>query len=550
MGSDPICKNSCKQLLYVLKYISKNLELGGERAKVFMDNNYRYYDDEREIDLLDVLGRLIAKWRVILVIAIIGLLVGGIVSLTKGYSDMKRANAEAERISSQNQETILAERLLGEEDGAALKEFADKNLMNYVGIQTMYDMQKEYNEKSLYKNLDANNIAKVNLTYYVDNHYSGDSYNNLEDIIDAYKVILTSDEVCKEIIAATGLDTEPKYLRELIVIEAPAAVVNAGKGVGASIAVINSAQSATGNLSINVLFDDPKVSVEIANCLKKIVERVTGDISSSYGKVDASLQNDQLYMESDFDVMEDQNKADGKLVECYNNLLEIDKSMEGTQADYFKALVDNYNLEAEIASNGVSGQGFSYYVSKVMILIAAVAGAFVVVMFYGVLYLFDGKVKTGDELASLSHSTLLGTVLVDNDKKRKPMLFDKWAIALTDKKTMCEDSDRMLKTITASVIQYLKANNLNSVLFAGADIAHADVIDKIKGEIASAGYSVNVAIDAFDSPETVNSINDSDAVVFIGETCNSKYKKLERALSLCRLYKKSIMGTVAIQERI
>ena len=508
-----------------------------------MDNN-RYYDDEREIDLIDILGRIIAKWRTICTVGIVGLLIGAVISCTMGYINMKNSDVEAQKMSAQKAEDIALEKLLKDEKGEELKENADKSLLKYIGVKATYDMQKEYNENSLYQNMDANHIAKVNLTYYIDNHYDdANMYNNIEDIINAYRVILTSDEVCEEIISSIGLDTEPKYVRELVAIN-PKREIEADK----TNVTVMAPEKIGGNLTIDILSDNDAVSMAIADCYERIIDRVTVEDMAGYGDVEAILQNNQIYMESDFDIMKKQSKADSDLIDDYNQLQSIANSMSGAQKDYFSAILAKHNLET--IKIEAEHHGFFYYVSKTLILIAAIAAAFIAVVVYGVIYLFDGKVKTGDELASMSHSTLLGTVLVDSDKKKKNIIFDKWAIALTDAKTMCEDSERMISVVSASINQYVKANGLHNVMLVGADIKHMDVVDKVKDSVSAAGNSINVALDAFDSPETVNNITEADVVVFVGETCNSKYKKLERVLSLCRLYKKPIMGTIAIQERI
>ena len=82
------------------------------------------------------------------------------------------------------------------------------------------------------------------------------------------------------------------------------------------------------------------------------------------------------------------------------------------------------------------------------------------------------------------------------------------------------------------------------MLFVGSDVKHVDVVNAVSEGVSAAGLSTSVAIDAFDSPETVNSITSSDVVLFVGEIGQSKYKKLERVLALCNLYKKQIVGTV------
>lgn len=498
-----------------------------------MDNNTRYYDREREIDLIDIFGRIVAKWRAICVFTLIGLLIGILASCIIGYINMKKSDTEMKKLSAQKAETIALEKLLKDEKGQELKESAENNLVRYVNLQSLYEMQDEYNKKSIYKNLDASNLAKVRLIYYVDNHYVSEypaveTYNNINDVLDAYRAALASDVIFEDIIKTLGLDTEPQYIKELVTFPRN--------------------NEAASNLTLEIVTDNVDTSRAIANYYKEAVVDVTTNMANNYGDVTATLQEEQLNIGSELDIMVKQNESDQKLIDYYNQIHKIENSMSGAQGDYFKAILAKHNLEAIKIETEKSG--FLSYVSKTLIVLVTAVFGFVAVAFYGAIYIFNGAVKTSDELVGLCHSILLGTVLVDGEKKYKHVIFDKWAIALTDGRVLCDDSDRMIETIVVSVKQYLNKNGLNSVLCVGSDIGHGDVIDRICAIISENGYKANVAVDAFDSPDTVNCLTESDVVVFIGEVGKSKYKKLERVLSLCQLYKKNIMGTVAIQERV
>lgn len=499
-----------------------------------MDNN-RYYDDEREIDLIDILGRIIAKWRPICVTALIGFLVGVIISCVMGYFNMKKSDVEAKKLSAAKAEAMALEKLMKEEKGEDLKENADNNLVKYINLQSLYDMQSEYNERSIYNNLDATRIAKVKLTYYIDNHYESsypvvETYNNIDDVIAAYKTALLSDEICAGIIKDLGIDTEAQYIRELVKFED------------------DTKKSSGGNLEFDIVTDNPDMSMTIAEYYKGVIDEISKNISDTYGYVDAMLNNEQLYTESDFDVMTEQNEADAKLIDYYNQLQAIENSMNGAQGDYFDAILAEYNLD--IIKTEAVHHGYFYYVSKKLIIIVAIACAFLAVVVYGCMYLFDGYIKTSSELAALGCSTLLGTVLVDSDKHRKNVLFDKWAIALTDKRTMCEDSDRTIHVVATSISQYLKSNAFSRVVLVGADIKHDSAVNMVCSEVEAIGAVVDTALDAFDSPETVDMVANADVVILVGEVGKSKYVKLERVLSICNLYKKPVVGTFAIQERI
>lgn len=489
------------------------------------------FNYEREIDLIDALGYIISKWRILCIIVLAGVMLGCITSTTLGFVNMKKTDVEAQKMSAQKAEALALEDLLQNEKGEELKENAERNLVNYIGIQSMYDMQEEYNEKSLLNNFNANHITRAVLTYYIDNHYVNEypvvnSYNNIADITGSYVTALRSDDVCNEIISFLGIDTEPKYIKEIVSVWS----------------------SSTSNICISITTDDEVMSGTIAEFYKELMPSITERIIANYGDVTVSMQDEQYYTQSDMDVLTQQNESDRKLLDYYTKLQKCEQSMSGAQKDYFDAILAEHNLET--IEVDAQQHGLFYYISKKLIVLIAIGVVFAACVIFGVIYLFDGTIKTSEELALMSRSTLLGTVLVDNRKKHKKILLDKWAMSLTDARAMCDDSEGMVKTISASIWQYLSSNGINKVLFAGTDIAHMEIVDTIRDSVTSEGFKVNIAVDAFDSADSINMINESDVVVLVGDIAKSKCKKIERVLSLCNLYKKSIMGTVCIRERI
>lgn len=493
-------------------------------------NEIRDFEQEREIDLVDMLGRIISKWRRVIVIGCMGLLLGIVVACILGFVKFKENDIEAQKEVSQKGLSEALADLLEEEKGKELKETAERQYDTYVSIQSLYDIQTESLTKSIYNNMDASHITNVILSYYVDNHYVNEypivnGYNNINDIISAYGAKLLSDKVCGDIAIILGVETEPRYIKEIISVSNPS----------------------TSSLTITIMTDDAVLSEKIAEYYKGIMGSVTEELILDYGDFTTSLMQEQEYTESSIDVLNKQNEAKSKFTTYDSQIQSIEKSMSGAQLDYYKALVKNYKLENMEAQED---QGFLSYISKKMIALIALGAVAVAVVIYGAGYVLDGAVKTGEELASMSCSMLLGTVLVDADKKRKHILFDKWAVALTDERVLCDDADRTVQAISETVVQYLSNNNLKSVLFAGADIKHTDVLDKLTDLLKTSGIKINTAMDAFDSPDTISDITASDMIVLVGEVGSSKYKKLDRVLAMCRLYKKEIVGAVALQERV
>ena len=131
-------------------------------------NTNTYIEDEREIDLVDVFGRLISKWRSICVVILISILVAVGIGCAMASFAMKEADIERQKVSASKAVALALTNLLKDETGEELQQVADSNVEKYIKVQSLYEMQKEDNEKSIYNNLDATNITKATLDYYID----------------------------------------------------------------------------------------------------------------------------------------------------------------------------------------------------------------------------------------------------------------------------------------------------------------------------------------------------------------------------------------------
>ena len=165
--------------------------------------------DEQVIYLKDMLFSAMYKWKGILLLGVVlGLLLGGVKAAGEWRGYQNSATNEAQKISVERYE--------------AKKSSLEKQIED---LRKSVQNQQSYIKQSHLMKLDPYGFYEANLTVYVDTGYQiqpGMEYQDPDKtaaVISSYQVILTGEKAVRAMADAMG--TEPRYLLELVVIEAP-----------------------------------------------------------------------------------------------------------------------------------------------------------------------------------------------------------------------------------------------------------------------------------------------------------------------------------------
>ena len=163
------------------------------------ENGYNVYEDEMEIDLVDLMFYLMRQWKTLLLAVLVGALVGGgIYMMKKASFDQAEASSEEEEDEEESLEDYVVD-----PDVKANMELAYQ-------YRQLYLKQLEYNQKSVVMQLDPNAVYTGELRYYMT---AGDD-TGLISIL--YQNILGDKNLLTELQEASQLDCSPSYIQELI----------------------------------------------------------------------------------------------------------------------------------------------------------------------------------------------------------------------------------------------------------------------------------------------------------------------------------------------
>ena len=169
------------------------------------DNNYySNYNEDMEIDLLDMMFYIMQKWRGLLLALVIGVVMGSGLYIVKNHQQQAEQEAkEAELLKADESEEF------NEKDYKISKD-TKVNMDIAYQYRQLYNKQLEYNQKSIIMQLDPNAVYAGELKYYIS------AGNNTGLLSVLYQNILNDEEALEELKEASGFKCDTQYIKELL----------------------------------------------------------------------------------------------------------------------------------------------------------------------------------------------------------------------------------------------------------------------------------------------------------------------------------------------
>lgn len=174
----------------------------GEKKHRGVSMNHNNYQEDAEIDIVEFCKRLLVQWKAVVIVA---LLFGVAVMCGKYLIDLKKFKTANTTDYTYDIEAAI--------DNMGIEEY--NAVLNAVKVQEKLDAWNDYTKHSLYLKVSPTSYEQIRLVYRIEAMDDTHALN----IIEAYGESLQADEILAEIITSSGIDSEPKYLREIINIE-------------------------------------------------------------------------------------------------------------------------------------------------------------------------------------------------------------------------------------------------------------------------------------------------------------------------------------------
>lgn len=444
------------------------------------------------IDIKEICRRILKMWKILLIAAIVGAILLNVVVYIQSYKNYAKEQlsdgATIEKYKSELSETEIED----------VKQAYD----TYVICKKQYESELEYNQNSMLMKLGNDNVATVEMQYYIDNHYKSvypviEQKNNAADIIEAYRFYLLSEDVLNEIKENIGTDIDERDLRELIRIEP-----------------IENSQT----MKISIYTDSKDATNEIADAIQQKIESYTMDIQEQYGGFDLVGANRYESTQLDETILELQQKEIATINVLKTQIDTIGNDFTDAKLVYYNALIN----DSETNSDSKKENFQLNILNAKNILLGCVAGIVIVVCYVVAKYLLQRKLRNQNDLQDLYHSYTFG-IITDLKKDLENGLIEQILAVTIRRKIYCVG---LIGTDTSKETQ--------------------DVFDMIASRLKNENIDVCSAYGCDKVPKLLKDNEMINQVIIIEKKNGSTYENIENEIKLCEQCNVQILGNIIV----
>lgn len=496
--------------------------------------NENYLVDDFEVDLKDLLMRILLGWRRIIVWMLVGAIFLGSIGVLRSYQQ-KKAESMANSDGTEAKLASLKESL-------SKRECIDveDTLDVYLGLWGNYKNLLDYQENSLKMQLDPAQVIRTTIWYRVDNHFQVEypvvnAENNISDIVFSYSLAISDIAFYKDVLALLDLETTADYIRELVQIDSE----------------MNDRE--TGIFSVSVLSSEPEIGEAILDAVTKKIKEQTPKLQLLYGGFEIMELERQVNRGLDQKLLREQMDQEETLSIAANLYRNLSSYMTPAQKSYYEALieaeVEEMESEGDSELESVVTEGPKTELFQVKyILLGAALGAFLACAWELFRYLFSRRLRVTEDLERGYRIPVLGVFSENaNGKKRAFEGVDRWLRSLFYREYSSTDQ------VMALVISQIKTSadrlGLKALYITGTGSSEENdkVRDTLCHMLQKEGIEVSQGASVVRDSQSLERMIGTDGVVFVEEIGESRYDDLKEEAVFCQRYRIPVLGCVVLQ---
>jgi capsular polysaccharide biosynthesis protein len=492
-------------------------------------------EEEVQIDLMTLLHYILRKWRSIIVVMLIVAVAANLYSVKKSMSKAA-AVSTTEEVDIEKQIENAKEELTADE-----LEQVEHVYSMYEYNSQLYQESKEYLEKSVLMQLNPNEIPTVMLNYQFKKDQADEELSN---IFTMYENALLDEDTCTAIIQVFGEEYANTSVRELI------SVTDTENGQNSDTIKFQKDKN-SGILSIQIYAGSEEQCEQVAEIVKKRVLEYTEQLQQIFGNYTVNAISEQYYISSESNLNMQKSDAVNAVNDVYTALKNISSGLSEKQMTYYNLLVNESSDQTLVKEDTEETENMTanvQYISMKYILIGLLAGMFLAVCWYAVIYIMTQTVKDVDEVKIITNLPVFGTVLGSNEHGKRNII-DRWIDSWFAHDKKSENNELLLTRISHEVAMLAGQKDKRNLLVAcsESDQNLKKQADSLVEKLRELGMNVT-STDSLvsDNTEVLKQLESADSAVFVEQLMKSERNQIREAVELCRRCQVEVLGSVIV----
>lgn len=481
-----------------------------------MDKDRMNYSTEKEINLKELMWKILNGWRFLVISAVVFAILFGGYSYLKSWKNVKSLG-EQSFISVEDQKKNLPK----DEQEA---------LTQLQVLQSQIEEKKEYQEKSILMNLDAKHQDIRTLEFYVNTHYVANYTKDMKrdyttELLDAYGAYITSNGILEDIKGELKWKEKDSYIGELI----------SEKGA-------KSEAGSKSTFTVTITGKDAEKAAELSDAVQKAIEEYRSTLEDKIGTHDLVLVDSYDSVIVNQDLMAKKTEQDNLLNNLQNQITALKSTFSDEQLQILNGSDEEEDEESTQIQPGAS-------ISAKYILLGVIVGVILSAFWTVLCYILNKNIKTSEECQDLYGVRILGNITPQKEKKdRAFMAVDRWLEKKQGKEVWSweEESELILTNLTVTA----KKEGLTQILFTTSLHLQEEekeriyyFIDKLEKSGVKAVFAENMIRNA----RTFEQMSEMENVVLIEKVGATPYQIIEKQLLLCSEQAANVLGMIIFE---
>lgn len=508
-------------------------------------NNYYNPPQEVEIDLIDVLWKLLMQWKAVLIVCIIcALLVPGV----KYAKDSEAYKAEAAKHKElEEQASMPLEERINDVLGA-LPADQTGDIEFILQQQDMIDRHNEYLSNSILMNTDPDSQRTITAKYII----TSDGDAELQTLVDGYDALFRSDAFVAALREVIDPEADPKYIYELIRLQSDPKNSNSGNNSNGNFTGYYDSDAVSCVYSVSIVAPEDIAADAVMAAVDAQLRDIRGELSSRVGEhslQQLSVEDARLYNKEAVDrrttSLNSINSFKSNVKNAQSSLSEEQKAALES-IDAIKASANAAETAAE-SSDSASAEPEAPSFSGKYALLGFILGAFLYAGIYVLRIVLKKAVNSAGAVSGLTGSRLLGEMYLPAEHKGLAQLFaSKYFAKMRYGDKL--DKDRQSGVIADTVDAVCAHHGVDKLTFllSGVGSEFNDAVELITKKAREAGSGKEISVINADEMDekALNAV--SSAVQVVSST--TRTDSLCGLTSLCADYDVTSLGAIYLEQ--
>ena len=489
-------------------------------------------EKEKEIDIKDMLFRVLEKWRWMIVWAVImAVALAGL-----KYLKDKRSSHEGE--DTDEVLSVMMEDMTPSERS---------NVETYIALYDNLEMLRKDIDTRLIYQIDPYHEKALQISYAVklpEVEKGSGEYIIAQHLSDATKINQLTTMYSNYVMSSDFVDEIAKAVPEISESDLRTLI---------SIVNNNNNNNNNGVVNIKIIYTEDMDVEGVAGIVKSNIEAYSESLQETE-KHDIVISSEYKSEIIDDSLINTQNNLISREYSLQTQLNSLNNSLGNAEKEYIEVYADGKDEkkvskkdseEEESVAKDKSSTGISIKYA----ILGAMVGVFLVCMWELMRYILSGKLHTVDTLSEFYGLQVFGVQAV-SDKNSKKKGIDKLLFKIENRKKKVLTFEAQKEIISSSIKLALEQQDVKEIVLTGTDVEKLDesYLNELKEELTKNGVKTSVENNIYYYPEALKKATEIKNVILFETIDMSIEYEIENILQKAVEYDIRVLGVVAFEK--